>query len=166
MIKKRGGEKREMQANLARSEGSGNGGGSADQWELIETFTGTGSTTTKNQESNGNAYSFKAIAVEATAISTNSKNVKLDGAYVSTDDCSNSIALHVPSNATLKSAGSALVVTALRVNGLVLDVKNVYSNRSFAELAGNITGITMQFTSISGYNPPTNVQFKIYTIRA
>ena len=159
-----------MQANIARS-GAG-GGGSADKWELIETFTGEHITSSGgehyvkvSEEPDGTPYNFKAVAVDMKATSaayndvkTNMFGVETPGGVVYVDNRSESF----------KTLGSSATKIAARASGLLIDqyYNSTGQHGDVTARSGNITGIILSFYGYSGMASPTNIQFKVYAVRA
>lgn len=158
-----------MQANLARSGGGAAGG--AEQWELIETFTNghivwedSYYNVKISEEPDGTSYNFKAVFVEMESVSENTYNTTLEIFSVNTP------AGEVYINNTslnYKSKGSKGALYALRANGLLFAQNTANTLGNIAACSGNITGINIKFIKrTTSYSSPTNVQFKIYAIRA
>jgi len=167
-----------MKANVARSGGAG---GSADTWELIETFQGTNaSTQTKTAEPDGTPYRFKAVMVVMNSIARASSEVKISepGSGVFTEyDPTNWVYgqfSNVQTVVNLQEATGEAYMSLTRTNGL-LDSGRVYAVSSSSSQATQvdalafrtspITGVRIGFYNYSDTTTPTNVQFKIYAVR-
>lgn len=161
-----------MICNIARVA-AGGGGESAGNWELIETFTGDHIVTESKQynvkisaEPNGTPYNFKAVAVEMEAVSANTGTTQFYSFSVETP------VEEVYINAATydyKSKGTKGILLAVRANGLLIKQESTWNpeSGSVAGRSGNITGINIRFNAqTSSYKSPTNIQFKVYAVRA
>ena len=166
-----------MKCNVTRSGGAG---GSADTWELIETFQGANAyVQTRTAEPDGKAYRFKAVMVVMTSTRKVYDEVRINGS------ASGAFTEHDPTNATygqfsniqtninLEEATGESYSILTRTNGLLDSpiISETTSNNPaklidpLAFRASPITGVRIGFYNYSGAATPTNVQFKIYAVR-